>query len=124
MIKEIYCKLPTDKDYFVKIETINELEQILQQIKIILGTKPGEVLGSYDFGLDLSQYLFTMNVDQATILYTVNTHLNRYLRFDRNKWTIYADISYGHDKLDSSDYAVIDIVINERKCLGILVNQQ
>lgn len=124
MIREIYCKLPSDNDYRLKAETVNELEQILQQIKIILGTKPGEVLGSPSFGIDLNQYIFSMGLDFTEILYNVNAALSANLVFDRTKWTIYADISYGHDSVDSTDYALIDIVINENKCLGIIVNQQ
>lgn len=123
MIREIYCKLPTDRDYTAKVELMNELQNILQQIKVILGTKPGEVLGSYTFGIDLGQYIFSMGIDEATILYNINSHLSQHLVFDRNKWTIYADISYGKDAVESADYALIDIVINENKCLGIIVNQ-
>ena len=35
------------------METEDEAEQILQQIKMVLGTRQGNVLGSYDFGIDL-----------------------------------------------------------------------
>ena len=59
MTREIYCKLPSDINYENKIETTTELEQILGQIKVVLGTKPGEVLGSYNFGIDLNKYLFS-----------------------------------------------------------------
>lgn len=123
MVKEIYCKLPSDSNYQLKVETVNELEQILQQIKVILGTKPGEVLGSPSFGIDLNQYIFSMGLDISEILYNVNAALSANLVFDRTRWTIYADISYGHDAVESTDYALIDIVINENKCLGIIVNQ-
>ena len=71
MIKEIYCKLPSDLNYQNKIETVDELEQILQQIRMVLGTKHGQVLGSYHFGIDLQQYLFNYNQSQAQILYNV-----------------------------------------------------
>ena len=46
---------------------MDETEQILQQIRMVLGTKPGQVLGSYEFGIDLSKFLFRMK------MYTVKT---------------------------------------------------
>lgn len=124
MIKEIYCKLPTDLDYEKKIETTTEIEQILQQVRVVLGTEPGQVLGSHDFGIDLQQYLFSYNQSQAEILYAINNALATWIRFDTTKYSIYADVAFGkNEDDDATDYAVIDIIINENKCLGILVNQ-
>ena len=51
---------------------MDETEQILQQIRMVLGTKPGQVLGSYEFGIDLSKFLFRMNYTAEQILYLVN----------------------------------------------------
>nr|DAM33316.1 MAG TPA: lysozyme [Caudoviricetes sp.]DAS01393.1 MAG TPA: lysozyme [Caudoviricetes sp.]DAY42082.1 MAG TPA: lysozyme [Caudoviricetes sp.] len=31
---------------------------------MILGTKPGDVLGDISFGIDISQYLFSMSYDK------------------------------------------------------------
>lgn len=124
MTREIYCKLPSDINYENKIETTTELEQILGQIKVVLGTKPGEVLGSYNFGIDLNKYLFSYNQTQQQIVVNINTALAAFVKYDTDKYNIYADISYGHNQgTDTSDYAVIDIVVNESKCLGVLVSQ-
>jgi len=81
------------------------------------------VLGSYNFGIDLEQYLFRMNYDQDEIKRIVNLAIAGFLRYDRTKWSIYADVSFGHNVDDRYEYAVIDIVVNEEKCLGILVSQ-
>ena len=124
MIKEIYCKLPSDINYQNKLETEDEAEQILQQIKMILGTKQGHVLGSYDFGIDLQRYLFQLRYSEQQMLYMVNAAIAKYVKFNTDKWTVYADISFGHDVSAAYEYAVIDIVINQKKCLGILVNQE
>ena len=59
MIKEIYCRMPSDPNYNGDIlTTSDEIERILQQIRVILGTKPGEVLGDPNFGCDLEDYVF------------------------------------------------------------------
>lgn len=123
LTREIYCRLPSDLNYEKKLETDGEIEQILQQVRVVLGTRPGQVLGSHDFGIDLEKYLFGYNVSQGEILYQINNALATYVKFDEGKYTIYADVSFGHDASGTSEYALIDIVINETKCLGIMVSQ-
>ena len=124
MIKEIYCKLPTDLDYELKIEMEDEAKKILQQIKIILGTKPGDVMGSPLFGIDLEKYLFKMNYNKDEILDVINTELITNIVYNSNKWNLSVDVLFGHNSNDPYEYACIDISLNEQKCLGIIVNQQ
>ena len=102
---------------------MDETEQILQQIRMVLGTKPGQVLGSYEFGIDLSKFLFRMNFTEEQILYLVNLVIAQNVVYDTAKYQVYATVDYGHNIDDTSDYAVIDIVVNQKKCLGILVSQ-
>ena len=124
MIKEIYCKLPTDLDYEAKVEMEDEAKQILQQIKVVLGTKPGEVLGSLLFGIDLEKYLFTMNYNKDEIIEVLNSEIHTHIYYNPSKWTLDVDVLFGHNAKDAYEYAVIDIKLNEQKCLGIIVNQQ
>lgn len=124
MIREIYCKLPTDEDYEVKIESLDEAANILQQIKIVLGTKPGEVLGNPMFGIDLEKYLFTMNFNKDEIVELVNTEIQQSIYYNASKWNLSVDVLFGHNADDPYEYALIDISLNQRKCLGILVNQR
>ena len=123
MIREIYCKLPTDTDYETKIELLDEAKQILQQIKIILGTKPGEVLGTPMFGIDLEKYLFTLDFNQDEIIKIVNTEIRQNLYYNPKNWSLDIDVLFGHNADDPYEYALIDISLNKQKCLGIIVNQ-
>ena len=124
MIKEIYCKLPTDQDYEAKIEMQNEAQMILQQIKVVLGTKPGEVLGNPLFGVDLEKYIFSMDYNKEEMLQMINQEITTNVYYNKNKWTLDIDIMFGHNVDDAYEYAVIDISLNEQRCLGIVVNQQ
>lgn len=124
MTRELYCKLPTDLDYEPKIETQDEVFQLLQQIRIVLGTKPGEVLGTPLFGCDLEKYLFRMNLNKEEILTAIKQEILEYVYYDSNKWTLSIDVLFGKNADDPYEYALIDISINEKKCLGIIVNQQ
>ena len=124
MVRELYCKLPTDKNYESKLETVSEIQQIIQQIRMVLGTRPGQVLGSHNFGINLQQYLFSYNSPQKEIEYMVNAAIGYYIKFDPKKYTVGCEVYFGHEADRPNDYAVIDIVINERKCIGILVSQE
>lgn len=124
MIKELYCKLPTDKGYQPKLETTDEVQMILQQIRMILGTKPGDILGAPNFGIDLQQFLFSFNNSPERISYLVNGALSYYLKYNRDKFSVGAEVKFGHNANDPYEYAVIDIIINQQKILGVLVNQE
>ena len=123
MIRELYCKLPTDRDYMPSVESSNEVFQLLQQIKVILGTKPHEVLGSPEFGIDLEKYLFQMNYDEKEIISLVTYTISKYIHYDTKKWRVKIDVKFGHAKDAAYEYALVDISVNEQKCLGIIVNQ-
>ena len=123
MIKEIYCKLPTDQDYELKVESMNALTNLLQQIKVVLGTKPGEVLGKPMFGVNLEKYLFLMNYNKDEIKQMIIYEITSNIVYDPQLFSVNIDISFGHNANDPYEYALIDIVINEQKCMGIIVNQ-
>lgn len=123
MIREIYCKLPSDLDYKLQVESMNAATNLLQQIKVVLGTKPGEVLGAPMFGVNLEKYLFLMNYNKDEIKQMIIYEISQHVVYDPNLFTLSIDISFGHNANDAYEYALIDIVINEQKCMGIIVNQ-
>ena len=122
MLREIYCRMPSDKNYIRgKIEIHDQIEYILQQIRVCLGTNPGDVLGAEDFGIDLNQYVFSMSFNQTEVKNKISELINQYVDYDRTKYVIDIDVNYGHDRYNACDYAVINISINQQKMLGVLV---
>lgn len=121
-INEIYCRMPTDINYVEnRLSTTDDIENILQRIRMILGTQPGQVLGSPYFGVDLYQYLFAMNLDTKQIKELLDEHINTCISPFYVKYNVHCEVSYGHDRENRSDYALIDIFINDNKTLGIVV---
>src|SRR5574344_43504 len=121
MIQEIYCRIPSDIQYKLQIECKNELEAILQRIRVILGTKPGQVLGDYSFGIDLDQYIFQYGIPTDNIKNTLTNLIVKYAQIDTDKYNISVDVNFGQDHYNKSDYAVIDIIINQIKLMGVIV---
>lgn len=123
MIREIYCKLPTDINYEPQLESDDDITNILQQIKVILGTKPYEVLGSPEFGLDIQKYLFTLNYNENEIKYEILNAMSKYLVYNSTKYDVSIDLNFGHDTTGAYEYAVLDIAINGKKYMGIFISE-
>lgn len=122
-IHEIYNKLPTESNYRMAVETVDEIEYIVQQIRMVLGTSPGEVLGNVFFGIDLEKYLFNYNFNQKEIHDAILYDINMNIYYDREKYNVDIDVKFGKNVTDRTDYALIDIKVNELKYVGILVTK-
>ena len=56
---DFYFRAPGDPNYLPgKISESNSIENTIEQVRMTLLTKKGEVLGEPDFGLDVTKYLF------------------------------------------------------------------
>ena len=68
MIREIYLRNIEDPNYESNIlEHSNDVESIIQQIKIILGTEYGQVLGDNKFGVNLKKLVFQTKLPKQKI---------------------------------------------------------
>jgi hypothetical protein len=114
--------MPSDARYVSKMETTSEIEQILQRIRVILGTNKGDVLGDFGFGCDIKKYIFSMDVNVDEIQDYIQLQILKYANIDTSKYDIAIKVSYGQDHYNKNDYALIDIYINQEKYMGIVIN--
>lgn len=120
---DIYNRLPTDGNYIKMLETESEMESILSQIKMILGTRRGDILGACDFGVDLKQYLFSMNFNKEELDNIIQESVLPYISYDAKKFNVGISVDFGHDTQNACDYAVLNVTINDIKKIGIMINQ-
>lgn len=120
---DIYNRLATDQSYAPIIETEDETEQLLSQIKMVLGTMRGDVLGDPTFGVNIKQYLFNMSYNKEEIEKMITTAIISSISYDQTKFTVNIEVDFGKDHTNASDYAVINVSINQRKCLGVMITQ-
>ena len=120
MIREIYLRGDDDSNYENRLEHSSDIEAILAEIRIILGTRKSQVLGDYNFGTNLKDLIFTTNYNKDRIKSSIQDQIDKYvLGFPNYKIT--SDVKFG--KLSSgSDYCIVDIYINQEKMLAILVD--
>jgi phage baseplate assembly protein W len=115
-INEIYCKLTTDPFFETeRLEVSNEIEALIEKLRMIMLTRKGEVLGEPDFGVDLEQYIFETFFDRGAILNEINQQLSRYVP-EANRFKLNAVVSV--TKGEYRDNIVVDIFINQEKILG------
>ena len=122
MIKEIYIRNENDP-YFEEgvIDYSNEMENIISQIKMILGTRKGDVLGDYEFGVDLEYMVFNTKTAANEVKRKIDEQILTYVKHDPNI-TIETDVNFGDSGM-GYDYAIIDIYINGGKAIGFLVDK-
>lgn len=120
---DIYNRLATDQSYVPQVETTDEMEQLISQIKMILGTSYGDILGQPYFGTNIKKYIFSLSYDQKEISQFISDTIMNNIAYDQQKFHVDVDVEFGKDVYNKLDYAVINININQRKCLGIVVNQ-
>ena len=121
MIREIYTRNEQDPYYDSEIlEHNNDIESILSQIRIILGTSKGQVLGDYNFGVGIEDLIFTTKFNKKRLEDIINQHISDYIK-DFPNYIITPNISFF--KLpDGTDGGLIDIYINKTKVQGFLIS--
>ena len=121
-IREIYIRNEKDPYYDPTIiDYQNEVESVISQLRMILGTKNGQVFGDYDFGIDLEYMVFNTKWAANQVLEKLNEQINLYLRHS-DQISVYCDISFGDSGL-GYDYAILDIYINGVKSIGFLIDK-
>lgn len=119
MIKELYMRDPSDPYYTENIlEHSNELENLLGQIRMILYTNQGDVMGSYTFGFNLEDKLFLFNLSQNDLQIKLMEQIFTYCP-DATNFKIAVDVQFFEGTV--RDICLIDIIVNDEKRLGILV---
>lgn len=120
---DIYNRLSSDQNYKRQVETEDEVEMILSQVKMILGTKPGDVLGAPYFGVNIKKYLFNLSYSQEEMTKIIREGILSSIQYDKNRYQVDVSIDFGKDRNNYSDYAVINVTINQIKRLGVLISQ-
>ena len=79
-MREIYNRDPLDPNYTpYQIETSDPVEICVGQIKMLLLTNKGEVLGDPKFGLNLEDLIFNLNLSESSIKKELDLFLLTYI---------------------------------------------
>jgi hypothetical protein len=119
MTQDIYTRSPSDPNYVFGLYSHSDpIESILTQIKMILGTTPGQVFGNINFGIGLDNLIFETRINKNELEEKIKGQIYQYIE-EAKDYSIRPEVSFGRDA--GSDFAIIDIYINDKKTTGILV---
>lgn len=121
MFKELYTRSPEDPNYLYGVlEHSNALECIISKIKMILNTIPGTVMGDPKFGVDIERLIFQTKINKTDLEEKIRNQIFEYVP-ESTMYNIQVSVSFGYSDA-GYDYAIIDIIINGVKSLGILIS--
>ena len=119
MIQEIYIRSPRDPNFKLNVlDHSDPIESIISKIKVIFGTRQGEVIGDLNFGLGLEDLVFETRINKLQLEEDIKRQIGQYVD-ETATYKIEPRVSFG--KAEGYDYCVIDIFIDQQKTFGILV---
>jgi len=114
-LRDFYIRPESDPAHRPEqLEVTDDIESLLQQIKMTLFTNKGEVLGEPDFGLEVEKYLFEFNVNPHLLTKEAYSQLDRYVGESRKRDINIRPAVYNDDK-SNRDIFVLLIDIPEVK---------
>jgi phage baseplate assembly protein W len=119
MIKEIYTRTPEDPNFKINVlDHSDPIESIISKVKMILGTRKGEVIGDFNFGIGIEDLIFETRINKLHLEEDIKSQINQYIS-EAKDYDIRARVEFG--KTEGYDFCVIDIYIDNDKTFGILV---
>lgn len=114
-LRDFYTRTDDDPKYLNdRVEISDELESAIQQVKMTLFTKKGEVLGEPDFGIDLDGYLFEYSVNPFNLSAEATEQINKYVSEARKRQITVSPSTYPDDR-SNRDILVLLVDIPELK---------
>jgi hypothetical protein len=119
MVQELYIRTPEDPNYVYGVLSHSDpIESIISKIKMIFGTRQGQVLGDINFGVGLEDLIFETRINKLELEEKIKAQIYTYITESKD-YSIVPKVSFGN--ADGYDFCLIDIYINNQKSVGILV---
>lgn len=119
MIQELYIRNPSDPNFKINVLSHSDpIESIISKIKMILGTRQGQIVGDLNFGIGIEDFIFETKINKFHLEEKIKQQLGQYVS-ESAKYSIQPIVSFG--KGPGYDYCVIDFSIDGVKAFGVLV---
>lgn len=113
-IRDFYMRPESDPRFRPdQIEVYDEIEACINQVKMTLLTRKGEVLGEPQFGLQIEQYLFDFDVDSNNLSEEAQSQVTSYVT-EAKKRQVRIEPGYSQDDKGREIY-ILKIEIDGRR---------
>lgn len=121
MVTEIYTRSFKDKNCDPnKVEHTDQVERIIQEIKMVMSTNKGDVLGDYHLGCNIEDLVFKTKKDASELESIISEQIAEYVQAGPD-YKISTEVKFGKGN-DGCDIALVDIYINQQKATSILIS--
>jgi len=119
MISEIYIRDPEDPNFKINVlDHSDPIESIISKIRVIFGTRQGQVIGDLNFGLGLEDQVFETRINKLELEEDIKRQIGQYVS-ESSDYKIIPKVTFG--KAEGYDYCVIDVFIDQQKVFGVLI---
>jgi len=119
MIQDLYTRNPEDPNYqYGVLSHSDAIESIITKVKMILGTRSGQIFGDLAFGVGIEDLIFETRINKTALEEKLKAQFERYI-CETKDFKVTPEISFG--KAENYDYCVIDIFINDERIIGLLI---
>jgi hypothetical protein len=94
------------------------IESIISKIKMILGTRQGQLLGDVNFGVSIEDLIYETRINKVDLEEKIRKQVFQYIS-EAVDYEINPVVSFG--KADGYDYAIVDFFIDNTKIFGALI---
>lgn len=109
---DLYCRLPGEGGFDLDaLDTNSELVEILQEINMLFETKPGDVLGVPNMGIDLESILYTFNMSPFEIKDVIQKQINTFIP-EAADYDVKVDVRI--ERAGRRDIGKIDILLKDK----------
>jgi len=121
-IRDFYMRTETDPLFREdQIEVYDEIEACVNQIRMTLLTRRGEVLGEPDFGLEIESYLFEFEVNPFNLSDAAHGQVSTYVS-ESKKRKVTIEPGYTTDDRDRKIFALKFSIDGRRNPYAVLYN--
>lgn len=121
-MKDFYFKSEENDTSFdpTAVDETNEIEQLLNQLKMLFFTNQGDVLGpGTSLGLNLDRLIFETNYNKFTILNNIKFQAGQYLVYDDSRYTLDYELQFFQGQV--RDIALLTVFINSQQALKVKI---
>jgi len=119
MLQDLYTRNPEDPNFrYGVLSHSDAIESIISKVRMLLGTRPGQIIGDLNFVLGIEDLIFETRINKMQLEEKIKSQFDQYIS-ESSDFKITPSVSFG--RADGYDYAVIDIYINSEKVIGIMV---
>ena len=120
-LRDFYLRQTNDPAFRPdQLEVYDDLEGMLQQIRMVLFTQKGEVLGEPDFGLDVEKYLFEFSVDPFSLTREAAAQINTFVGETKKRPITVKPATFADDRANRDIFVLLISVPEIKGDLSII----